>query len=721
MARAILGLVKVGFAGRSLWRRLRDGIVGGGRSGEDAWTPSGLVVSGAVMKQVGKAGFRRGFGLLIGAIVVLLLPVAGSAQLGITPTRLLIEKAKSYLTINSDSALRNADLGLQMAEKEANDTLVAQASRIRGEALLALGAFKEAYGSFRRWQQISLQQMNHLEEAQAWSQMGECLMSADSVKDAVEAFEEAFAQWQAVGDQGQKAHARLRKGRALELRKQTEAARNAYVEGLKIARRGGNFGEMGLAQQYLGFLYLDREELDLAMQHLRSALMSFEKVPGSEREVAVTLSGLGKVAAKRKRFVVARNYGDQGLKIARDLGSRELMMDFYQLLGDVMDGMGDFEHAADYYKLNALIRDSLSGNATARELTEVVLKYEKEKALLEKQKMAQQNALQEAQLALRDAEIVRRRTWSNFILGGLVVVLAFVGFLIYAFVQKNRANRRLERALADLNTAQDQLVRSEKLASLGQVTAGIAHEIRNPLNFVNSLSKLSVGMVDELSEELHEIEGKPLDGSKVRLLMEYFADIRGNAQKVLEHGERASRIVRDMLQHSAVEEADRTEFEVNELVEEYLKVAFHSQPLKASEGSSVTCDMRFEGDLKAGKIKALRPEIGRALLNIMVNAFEAVLSRQAQAPADYQPEVHVRTEWLHNAVRITIRDNGPGISSADQQKIFDPFFTTKPPNRGTGLGLSLAHESIVRKHKGSIEMQSAPGEGTTFVITLPAA
>ncbi|MFN8394253.1 MAG: ATP-binding protein [Bacteroidia bacterium] len=638
-----------------------------------------------------------------------------------TPTRYVIEKAASYLQINRDSALRYAEEGLQLAIVDANDTLIAQASMIRGEALYGLGDFPEAYSSFRRWQQISLQQMNHQAEAQAWSRMGECLMSADSVKDAVEAFEEAFIQWQAVGDQEQKAHARLRKGRALELRKQTDAARNAYIEGLKIARRSRSFAEMGLAEQYLGYLYLDGDQLDLAMQHLRSALMSFEKVAGSEQEVAVTLSGLGKVAAKRKRFVVARNYGEQGLKIARDLGSRELMMDFYQLLGDVMAGTGDFEHATDYYKLNALIRDSLSGNATARELSEVVLKYEKEKALLEKQKAVQQNALQEAQLALRDAEIVRRRTWSNFILGGLVVVLAFVGFLIYAFVQKNRANRRLERALADLNTAQDQLVRSEKLASLGQVTAGIAHEIRNPLNFVNSLSKLSVGMVDELAEELHEIEGKPLDPPKVRLLMEYFADIRGNAQKVLEHGERASRIVRDMLQHSAVEESERTEFEVNELVEEYLKVAFHSQPLKASEGSSVTCDMRFEGDPKAGKIKALRPEIGRALLNIMVNAFEAVLTKQGQAPADYQPQVHVRTERLANGVRITIRDNGPGIGTTDQQKVFDPFFTTKPPNKGTGLGLSLAHESIVRKHKGKIEMQSAPGEGTTFVVFLPAA
>ncbi len=129
--------------------------------------------------------------------------------------------------------------------------------------------------------------------------------------------------------------------------------------------------------------------------------------------------------------------------------------------------------------------------------------------------------------------------------------------------------------------------------------------------------------------------------------------------------------------------------------------------------------MTFEGDPKAGKIKALRPEIGRALLNILVNAFEAVLAQRDHAPMDYQPRVMVRTEHLPKGVRISIRDNGPGISVEDQQKIFDPFFTTKPPNKGTGLGLSLAHEAIVRRHKGTIEIHSKPGEGTEFRIFLP--
>ncbi|MBL0016751.1 MAG: hypothetical protein IPP17_09925 [Bacteroidetes bacterium] len=659
---------------------------------------------------------KHTFGFLVfGLLLALALPLRGQ----LLPTRYLIDKAASYLVLNRDSAYFYADQGLKLAELEANDTLAGAALMVRGEALYRQTKFNEARRDFSRRQRIAYQQSDHLAEAKAWSMLGECLLNLDSLDDAAAAFDEAFASWQAVGDQPSKAHALLRKGRALELQTDFESARLAYFEGLKIARRSKSADQTGLAQQYLGYLYIETEEYDLAVQHLRLALLSFEQ-PSNPEELAVTYRGLAKVSILRQKFGIGQGYAQSGLQLAKEVGSRGLMMDFYQQLGDIMAGQGNFEEATDFYQLNALIRDSLTGNAGAQELSEVVLQYEKEKAILEKEKAIQENELQNAQLALRDAELVRQQTWSKVIFGGMIAALLFLGFLIYAFAQKNKANRKLQQALFDLNTAQDQLVRSEKLASLGQVTAGIAHEIRNPLNFVNNLSKLSVGMVDELRDELHEIEGQPLDPPKVRLLMEYFNDIRSNAQKVQEHGERASRIVRDMLQHSALEEADRTEFEVNDLVEEYLKVAFHSQPLRSDGGKSSNCDMVFEGDPKAGKITALRPEIGRALLNIMVNAFEAVLAQREQAPDGYQPQVHVRTEHLPKGVRITIRDNGPGISMEDQQKIFDPFFTTKPPNRGTGLGLSLAYEAIVRKHKGKIEIDSKPGQGTEFIIFLPS-
>lgn len=634
------------------------------------------------------------------------------------PTREVIARAVYFLPINRDSAFAYADAAVKLAELEANDTLIGQALMVRGEALYKQNRFREALRDFHRRQRIAAYHVERIEEAKAWMWVGEICLGIDSLEEAVAAFDEAFVQWQALGDEGKKALAMLRKGKALALQNGNTEARLAYIQSLKIARRSFLEHETGLAHQYLGNLYLETKEYALARQHFRSALMHMVK--GSDDvDRAVCFQGLATVGVIEKKYAIAQEDAEHGLYLAQETGSRTLTMDLYLLLGDIMSGKGDFEKASDYYKLNALVRDSLTGAAGARELSEVVLQYEKEKAVLAKETAIQQNALQQAQLALRDAEIGRQQTRFYYILAGMGLALVFGGFLAYAFMQKNRANRRLERAMSDLRTAQDQLVRSEKLASLGQVTAGIAHEIRNPLNFVNNLSKLSVGMVDELAEEMQLAEGKPLQGPQVALLNEYFADIRSNAQKVLEHGERASRIVRDMLQHSALEEGEKTEFEVNELVEEYMKVAFHSQPAIQEGGQNANCDLVIALDPQAGKVRGLRPEIGRALLNIMVNAFEAVQIQREAGLADYHPQVVLRTERLPNGVRILIQDNGPGIAAADVKKVFDPFFTTKPPVKGTGLGLSLAHETIVRKHHGQIEIESHPPSGTLFRIFLP--
>ena len=634
------------------------------------------------------------------------------------PTREALARAAYFMPSNRDSAFFYADAALHLAEIDLNDTLLGEALMLRGEALYKQNRIPEAIRDFMRRQKLALHRAEHLEQANAWTWLGKVYLGIDSLDEAASAFDEAFVQWQAVGDQVQKASARLLKGQALERMKLLTDARMAYVEGLTIARRSFARHETGLAHEYLGFFYLETKEYELARQHLRGALIDFCK-GSDDQDRALCLRGLASVGVIEKKFNIAQDDAEKGLYLAQETGSRSLTMDLYQVLGDVMTGKGDFEKATDYYHLNALIRDSLTGAVGARELSEVVLQYEKEKAELGRQKAVQANALQNAQILLRDASIKRQQTWFYIILSGMALSIIFGGFLAYAFMQKNRANRRLEQALSDLNTAQDQLVRSEKLASLGQVTAGIAHEIRNPLNFVNNLSQLSVGMIDELSEEISSIKGKPLDHQQAALLQEYFEDIKSNAQKVLEHGQRASRIVRDMLQHSALEEGEMIEFEINELVEEYLKVAFHSQPALQKGGGNANCDLVIQLDPKAGKVKGLRPEIGRAFLNIMANAFEAVELKRESATADYQPQVKLITERTTGGVRITLQDNGPGIASNEMNKVFDPFFTTKPPAKGTGLGLSLAHETIVRKHKGKIEVSSSPDNGTKFQVFLP--
>ena len=634
-----------------------------------------------------------------------------------SPCRSLIQKAFNLLQINRDSAYFYANQGLTIAQFEENDTLIGMALMVRGEALFKLGKFELAREDFKRRQELSQLNAQHAPEARAFMWVGETYLSQDSFQPAVLNFEAALKHWEAAQNKGEMAMAWMRKGKAIERSENRQKAREAYSEALKIARKAELKEETALAHQYLGFISLDMEKTDLALQHLRNALVNFEAT-GNEQERAVCLKGLTEVHLAEKKYHIAQEYAEEGLKVAQEAGSRGLTMDFYQLLGDIMAGMDDFERATDFYRLNALVRDSLAGNAGARELSEIVLQYEKDKAVLEKEHIAQEAALQEAQLALSKAEIRRQQTWFYIILGGLGFFVLFGAILSYLVIQKNRANRRLEKALNELRTAQNQLVRSEKMASLGQVTAGIAHEIRNPLNFVTNLSKLSVGMIDELGEELNEADTP--DKERSDLVSEYFGDIRDNTSKVLEHGERAGRIVKDMLSHAASETGEKAAFPLNEMAEEYFKVAFHSQPVRQENGKEFNCDLVFKGDEKVGMVKGVRSDIGRAMLNIMTNAFEAVQLQKEQKGEAFQPKVIVETKKRAKGVEVVITDNGPGVSKEDQQKIFDPFFTTKPPNKGTGLGLSLAFETIVLVHKGKLNVESELGKGTSFKIFLPA-
>lgn len=635
-----------------------------------------------------------------------------------SPCRNLLNKAFNLLPINRDSAYFYANQGLIIAQFEENDTLIGMALFIRGEAAFKLGKFDEARNDFRERQILANAHGEHAPEAEAFLWIGETYLSQDSFPKAIKAFEAALKHFEAVNNKGKMAMAWIRKGKAIERSEDLWLAREAYSEALKIARNAELKEETALAHQHLGFISLDMGKSDLALQHLRNALVNFEKV-GNEQERAVCLKGLSEVHLDQKKYHIAQEYAEEGLKVAQEAGLRGLTMDFYQLLGDIMAGMNDFERATDYYRLNALVRDSLAGNAGARELSEIVLQYEKDKAILEKEHIAQEIALKETQLKLSEAEIKWQRTRLYIISGGLGFFILFAIALGYLFVMKNRANRRLKAALDELKTAQGQLVRSEKMASLGQVTAGIAHEIRNPLNFVTNLSQLSVGMIDELGEELVESKGKPLEGPHSDLVFEYFGDIRDNASKVLEHGQRAGRIVKDMLAHAASEGGEKEPFQFNEMVDEYFRVAFHSQPNRQENGTEFNCEIAFESDSQIGSINGIRSDLGRALLNIMTNAFEAVRLQKELKTEAFHPKVSIKTQKVNNGVKILIHDNGPGISEANQAKIFDPFFTTKPPNKGTGLGLSLAFETIVRIHQGTVNVESELGKGTTFTIFLP--
>ena len=286
--------------------------------------------------------------------------------------------------------------------------------------------------------------------------------------------------------------------------------------------------------------------------------------------------------------------------------------------------------------------------------------------------------------------------------------------LEYEVTQRTAALTRqtdeLRATLSELQATQDQLVQREKMASLGELTAGIAHEIQNPLNFVNNFADVSA----ELVAELEEARARPSRDATEEA--ELLADLRQNLQRISQHGGRASGIVRGMLAHSRAGSGERQPVNVNALCDEYLRLAYHGLRAK-DKGFNATLQTDFASDLPP--VEAVPGDLGRVLLNLLTNAFYAVQKRQQAGEATYAPTVGVATKQVGQQVEICVTDNGTGIPAEVQARIFQPFFTTKPTGEGTGLGLSLAHDIITKGHGGTLTVESQPGVGTTFRIALP--
>ncbi|HQW01828.1 MAG TPA: ATP-binding protein, partial [Saprospiraceae bacterium] len=289
------------------------------------------------------------------------------------------------------------------------------------------------------------------------------------------------------------------------------------------------------------------------------------------------------------------------------------------------------------------------------------------------------------------------------------------------------ANKVLEKTLTDLKSTQAQLIQSEKMASLGELTAGIAHEIQNPLNFVNNFSDLNTELIDELTDEAEK--------GNLEEVKAIAKDLRGNEQKINHHGKRADAIVKGMLQHSRTNSGTKEPTDINALADEYLRLAYHG--LRAKD-KSFNATMKTDFDQSIGKVDLISQDIGRVILNLITNAFYAVSEKQKsrltpyplEGGLDYQPTVSVTTkhqpplpggrgsDGTNGFIEISVRDNGSGIPAHILDKIFQPFFTTKPTGQGTGLGLSLSYD-IVKAHGGELKVETKEGEGSEFTIILP--
>jgi signal transduction histidine kinase len=318
------------------------------------------------------------------------------------------------------------------------------------------------------------------------------------------------------------------------------------------------------------------------------------------------------------------------------------------------------------------------------------------------------------------ALVVRRRQAGEFPKNTVELLQTFAAQSALAvqnarlFENVELRTRELAKSLEELRSMQDRLVQTQKLASLGQLTAGIAHEIKNPLNFVNNFSEISVELIDELKETLERV---PADNKTRAEIDDLAHTLRENLERIVQHGRRADAIVKNMLLHSRDGSGEHRPVDVNSLVEESLNLAYHGARAE-KQGFTIALERSF--DPAAGTADIFPQDITRVLLNLISNGFYAATERKGQVEDDgYEPTITASTRDLGDHVEIRIHDNGTGIQPDVKEKIFNPFFTTKPTGEGTGLGLSISHDVVVKQHAGSIEVDTRPGEFTEIRIVLP--
>ncbi len=502
----------------------------------------------------------------------------------------------------------------------------------------------------------------------------------------------------------------------------------ACNKALKVAEAAG-YQRTGSVFLRMSRIYLDRKMFDSALVFARKSL-DINKATNYQRSLGDSYSILSNLFGQQNVKDSSLYYAKKAFETAKITDLRGALLRSYIRLYSANQLYNRTDSALKYAQLSYALNDSLK-NVRIDNLTKF-----------------QQFSFNE-QLRLKKLDEEKTAYANNLKLLGLLAVLfgilAVALFLYRNNRQKQIANtvlqeqkNKVESTLQELKSTQSQLIQSEKMASLGELTAGIAHEIQNPLNFVNNFSELSVDLVKDLKEEIEKSpltpDGGILISSKDKeYIEELFGDLSQNQSKINHHGKRASDIVKGMLEHSRTSTGQKEPTDINALCGDYLRLAYQGQKAK-NKDFNATMETHFDPNLP--KVEVIPQDIGRVLLNLMTNAFYAVNERnedieRAVSPSgaggkggqpqvhDYIPTVSITTELTANSqLLIAVKDNGNGISDTIKDKIFQPFFTTKPTGQGTGLGLSLSYD-IVNAHGGTLEVESVEGEGSIFIIQLP--
>ncbi|RYF77298.1 MAG: tetratricopeptide repeat protein [Cytophagaceae bacterium] len=453
----------------------------------------------------------------------------------------------------------------------------------------------------------------------------------------------------------------------------------------------------------LGNIYKRLGKNTLALAYYRKSVPT--SVTGeNNRTLSQTYFEMAETFRQLNQPDSAIQYAKQSLQLAKATNIPLNTLNASKLLSELYEQTNPAQ-ALMYYKTAAASKDSLESAEKDRTFQNIEFNEKQRLQDLEQQQQA-----------------YRSRITTYSLLGILAVFMLIAALLYRTNRQKQKANvllqhqrdeinhqrNKVENTLAELKATQAQLIQKEKLASLGELTAGIAHEIQNPLNFVNNFSEITTELLDELKEDMRV--GNMGDALATA------DELSQNLEKITHHGKRAGSIVRSMLEHSRVSTGDRQPTDLNALASEYLRLAYHGQRIK---NKAFTAELLLQTDPDLPMLNIVPQDIGRVLQNLYTNAFYALQQRQTSDETGYEPTLWVSTQRLRDEVVVHIRDNGTGIPAKLVDKIFQPFFTTKPTGEGTGLGLSLSYDIVTKGHGGQMQVDTKEGEGTSFTLRFP--
>ena len=483
-----------------------------------------------------------------------------------------------------------------------------------------------------------------------------------------------------------------------------DSAQSSTLRAYELAVRQGHKSSSGVLFLNLGYVHYRKKEYSLALAYYRRSVPISEAV-NDKRYLGQTYFEMARTFREMSALDSCLIYAQKSLELAQEIDNPKNILDISTLLTEFYEDR-DKAKAYEYFKIATQAKEKMFDREKVKQIQSLDFKEQMRVQQVENDKVENQRSI-----------------LTRTLIAGLAAVM-LIAFLLYRISRiRQKANVLLQKqkdellgTLTELKNTQAQLIQAEKMASLGELTAGIAHEIQNPLNFVNNYAELNVELLEELLLEGGESFGYAQDEKrKGRLMREIALDLAENEAKILHHGKLAEAIVRGMQQHSRRSSGSRERTDINALTSEYTELAYNGMTAKDKLSKDV---MKLDLAADLPELDIIPGDIGRVVLNLLDNAFYAIIEKKQHSPDNYQPAISVSTRRRDGMVEISVKDNGTGIAPEHIDKLFQPFFTTKPTGRGTGLGLSLPYDIVTKGHNGRLGVVSEVGKGTEFTLIL---